>query len=251
MSGPVRRYVERQNAFQAWGQYATAKGSRQTRIEIWLEELAPTFSNGSVRVLDLGCGDGRSIDVFSSAMPAAKWHGVDIEGSPEVATRIRTDRQFDTFNGTELPYPDAHFDLIYSRQVFEHVRHPDALAKEVARVLRRGGAFLGEVSYLEPYHSLSIFNFTPFGMISVLRDAGLDPTELRPGIDGLSLIARQMLGGAKWLDFLFKASPLNGLISLFGTAAMLTSEHKAFLKLQYCGQFSFLAVRHDDSSIFE
>lgn len=40
-------------------------------------------------VLDLGCGDGRSADLFRKLAPGVKWTGVDIEDSPEVKARAR------------------------------------------------------------------------------------------------------------------------------------------------------------------
>jgi SAM-dependent methyltransferase len=241
----LQAFIENQNAFRAWGTHAASTGKRQTMVEDWLRELAPTFAGRQIQVLDLGCGDGRSLDLFQLLLPDAVWRGVDIEASPEVASRTVVDDRLDTFDGVNLPYPDGQFDLIYSRQVFEHVRHPDALAREVARVLRPGGHFLGEVSYLEPYHSYSIFNFTPYGLAVVMRDAGLQVRELRAGIDALSLYFRQMIGAPTWLDFLFKRSPLNGLISVIGVIAALPANLQAFLKLQYCGQFSFLITKRE------
>lgn len=239
----LQRFLESQNAFRAWGTYAASAGKRQTKVEGWLAELAPKLAGNSIRVLDLGCGDCRSLELFQSLLPDSIWRGVDIADSPEVASRTHLVSCADTFDGINLPYPDDQFDLIYSRQVFEHVRHPDALAREIARVLRPGGLFLGEVSYLEPYHSYSIFNFTPYGMMLVMRDAGMNLLELRPGIDAPSLYFRQMIGAPNWLDFLFSSSPLNGLISLLGAATFLPDNLTAFLKLQYCGQFSFLAAK--------
>jgi hypothetical protein len=127
--------------------------------------------------------------------------------------------------------------------VLEHVRYPDRLLPDVTRVLKKGGLFIGEVSYLEPYHSYSVFNFTPYGLSRVFADAGLELRELRPGIDAYSLITRQLLGGPRALDFLFKRSPMNSMIGLMGTVAMLPPPMIGFLKLQYAGQFCFLATR--------
>ncbi len=41
-----------------------------------------------------------------------------------------------------LTYPDASFDLTVSLDVMEHVNHPDAALREIARTLKPGGAYL-------------------------------------------------------------------------------------------------------------
>ena len=78
-------------------------------------------------VLDVGCGTGVSLDLFRDLAPLPRWMGIDIEGSPEVRARTRADGDFRTFNGTDLPLGNASVDLVYSRQVFEHVRYPELL----------------------------------------------------------------------------------------------------------------------------
>ena len=87
------------------------------------------------RVMDLGCGSGDSVDLFRQIDPNINWIGLDIEGSPEVGKRTRKDAEFCSFNGTNIPFDDDHFDLIYCNQVLEHVKYPSKLLKEVARVL--------------------------------------------------------------------------------------------------------------------
>jgi len=238
----LTNFIERQNAYQVVKSYVTADGRKQTTALSWLDELVQRGRSAD-RVLDLGCGDGSSADAFKRLLPVAKWCGVGIKSSPEVARRMRSDVHFDTFNGTDLPYEDESFDLIYSNQVLEHVRYPDRLMPDVRRVLKKGGLLIGEVSYLEPYHSYSVFNFTPYGLSRVFADAGLELLEVRPGIDAYSLITRQLLGGPRLLNFLFKRSPVNLLIGLVGAVAMLPPAMIAFLKLQYAGQFCFVATR--------
>jgi len=236
----IKRYIERQNPYQVLKPFLTEKGRKQSSPAAWLKEIFPTES-GRLDVLDLGCGEGGSFELFQRILPAATWHGVDIEASPEVARRTRQDIECATFDGVNLPYGDEFFDLIYCHQVLEHVRYPDRLMPNVKRVLKTGGLFIGSVSYLEPYHSYSIFNFTPYGLSRVLQEAGLELQEIRPGIDSYSLIARQLVGAPKLLNVLFKASPLNLMIGFIGKAIMLPPSMIAFLKIQYCGQFCFLA----------
>ncbi|HSC87204.1 MAG TPA: class I SAM-dependent methyltransferase, partial [Polyangiaceae bacterium] len=145
------------------------------------------------RILDLGCGTGRSRPQLERVVPHLEWHGTDIADSNEVLERREIHPRITTYDGVHLPYPDAHFRVVYSHQVFEHVRYPDQLLAEVLRILEPGGHFIGSVAYLEPYHSRSFFNFTPYGMLTVLEDAGFNEVRLAPGNDGIVLIFRSML----------------------------------------------------------
>lgn len=211
------------------------------------KEVAERLISGghiTKRILDLGCGIGSSVDFFRKIAPSAKWIGVDIEESPEVVARDRDDAEFMTYDGVNLPFPDEHFDIIYSHQVFEHVRFPEALLSEVKRVLTKKGVFVGQTSHLEPYHSYSIFNFTPYGWKIICEAAGLDLIELRPGIDGVSLTKRSYLGRlADFNKWFVKESPLNREIDLEADKKSLSHRVRNFRKLQYCGQFIFICRR--------
>jgi SAM-dependent methyltransferase len=44
-----------------------------------------------------------------------------------------------------LPYPEQHFDLVYSWGVIHHSERPEAIVTEVRRVLRPGGVFIGMI----------------------------------------------------------------------------------------------------------
>jgi SAM-dependent methyltransferase len=195
------------------------------------------------RVMDLGCGRGDSVDLFRSLEPAVKWVGVDIERSPEVDERVRGDADFVTFDGTRLPFEDKSFDLVYCKQVLEHVRHPDALMTEVARVLAPRGWFAGSTSQLEAFHSRSTFNYTPHGLTLLVEDAGLDVVELRPVIDGVTLVAWRALGLPEFFYRWWgpRESPLNRVVELAGRAARLDARTRNQIKLTLCGQFAFLA----------
>jgi SAM-dependent methyltransferase len=52
------------------------------------------------------------------------------------------------FDGKTLPLPDASVDLIVSDHVFEHLDDPQAVASELARVLKPGGWLCARTPYL-------------------------------------------------------------------------------------------------------
>jgi SAM-dependent methyltransferase len=217
--------------------------SRQVLADHWIETAFASGPPGA-RVMDLGCGTGDSVDQFRSVDPTVQWVGIDLERSPEVERRVRADAEFRTFDGERLPFDDGSFDFVYCKQVLEHVRRPAVLVADVARVLRPGGTFAGSTSQLEPFHSLSTWNYTPYGLRLLLEDAGMSPAELRPGIDALTLIVHRGLGmPAITRRYWGRESPLNRAISLFGRVRRLDPQRVNAIKLLFCGQFAFLARR--------
>lgn len=213
--------------------------SQQVTSRHYLHE-AMAVDDPPHRVLDLGCGIGRTIDTFRSYRADVAWVGVDIEASPEVASRTRDDATFVTYDGVHLPFDDDHFPLVYSHQVLEHVRHPGPLLVEVARVLEPGGVFIGSTSQLETYHSFSLWNYTVHGFRQLVEDAGLVLEEVRPSLDGFTLVRRAYDGrppeASRWWG---EESPINQEIDAWGAETGASHARINARKLEFCGQFAF------------
>ena len=196
------------------------------------------------KVMDLGCGVGDSVELFRGVDPGVRWVGVDIEESPEVAERTRGDAEFVTFDGEHVPFDDGSFELVYCKQVLEHVDHPRELVAEAARVLGHGGHLAGSTSQLEAFHSRSIFNWTPYGFTVTAEEAGLEVVELRPVIDGLTLVTWRALGLPRFFHrWWARESPGYRVIELGARAARLDARIRNQIKLVLGGQFAFLARR--------
>jgi SAM-dependent methyltransferase len=227
-------------------QYLPTATSRQTYCLKEARAVVLQYAERpNITLLDLGCGTGNSFEHFAAATARLAWIGVDIEDSPEVNTRTRTDLDFRTYDGVSIPCDSDSVDVVYCRQVFEHVRFPQELLKDVYRVLAPGGYFVGSTSQLEPLHSSSYWNFTPFGFCVLLKGAGFDEITLKPGIDGLTLISRRVFSYVK-LSRLFEVffrveSPLNAAIEFLGRCGRLDAKARNALKLVFAGQFVFLA----------
>lgn len=222
--------------------------SRQVNLEQMFAE-AVRKRGDDIRVLDLGCGDGRAVDLFRRLDAPIRYFGIDIEDSPEVRSRRRSDMEFMVFDGVTIPFEDDYFDIIYSKQVFEHVRYPDRLCAEICRTLKPGGEFIASASFLEPYHSLSIFHFSPNGACKVMAEAGLEPEWVRPGIDGATLILHMVTGRPRFFKRWFeRESPLNRILQLRGRLLRRSARTINAMKLVVAGHIVFAGrkpMRHD------
>jgi 2-polyprenyl-6-hydroxyphenyl methylase / 3-demethylubiquinone-9 3-methyltransferase len=98
-----------------------------------------------LRVLDIGCGGGFLAEEFAAL--GCHVTGVDPAAASVAAARahaagrgLRID--YRVGSGEELPVPDAAFDVACCCDVLEHVRDPDRVVSETARVLEPGGLYL-------------------------------------------------------------------------------------------------------------
>jgi SAM-dependent methyltransferase len=194
-------------------------------------------------VVDLGCGAGDSVDFFRRMQPNVDWVGLDIEDSPEVEARRRTDAKFLTYDGVNIPLASGSTDFVFCRQVLEHVQEPGCLLHEVHRTLKLGGLFVGSTSQLEPYHSFSTCNWTAWGLKTAFEKAGLTLLEVRPGIDGMTLVAWYVLRQHLLRRFFTSESPLNVLIQWICRAKGRTPAQINAAKLYFSGHICFAAVR--------
>lgn len=104
------------------------------------------------RLLDLGCGRGGLIEQLNHPLPQTM--GLD----PDLASLRQHRLDFSRVQGTSeaLPYADGSFDVIIASWLLEHVPQPARDMREVARVLRPGGAFI----FITPNarHPLALLN---------------------------------------------------------------------------------------------
>ena len=115
------------------------------RIGQYLNQMGVNVENAD-RVLDFGCGCGRTIGWFLRANGTTEFHGVDVDREAiEWCKRHLPKGHFLASASTPpLPYPDRYFDGIYCMSVFTHLNEAmqDAWLAELRRVLQPGGALL-------------------------------------------------------------------------------------------------------------
>ncbi len=101
-------------------------------------------------LLDAGCG--RTVPVLRKFVGrAGRLVGVELVEFTDVPEGIETYNA----NLSAIPLPDASIDVIMSRSVFEHLDDPQAVYREFARILKRGGRLIFLTANMWDYATLA------------------------------------------------------------------------------------------------
>jgi SAM-dependent methyltransferase len=179
----------------------TYSGPRATRDSSELFSAVSTHVRPGQCLLDLGCGPR------DQAAPAdhlgIRYVGVDYSSNAADALA----------DAHTLPFLPASFDYVLSYAVLEHLYNPFLAMREIARVLKPGGLFVGTVSQGEPFHD-SYFHHTAWGLLRLCEESGLAPLRLWRSYDTLKALATmgRYPKAGRWLinllDMLLERAPV-------------------------------------------
>lgn len=98
----------------------------------------------SLKVLDMGCGNGRSARVYIDlGLKPKQIVGVDLRSSSiALAKKLNPAIQFETYDGTHLPFADNYFNFINISGVFSSIKSKESrqnLIQQVCQKLEKGG----------------------------------------------------------------------------------------------------------------
>lgn len=103
--------------------------------------LAGISEKGSIKVLDIGCGDGHLLNLYREGHgDKVETHGVDFSLEAVV---LASAAGHVTFKGRfeDADIPEGQYDLVVASHVIEHVSDPVYFAEKVFKVLKPGGVF--------------------------------------------------------------------------------------------------------------
>jgi phosphoethanolamine N-methyltransferase len=190
-----------------WGEgYLSPGGPRAVR------EIMDGIDLAGQRVLDIGCGIG-GLDQLLVQLGAGHVTAVDVAAPLIGLARRRVGDSRIAFEVVEpeqpLPFADASFDVVFTKDAWLHVIDKRALLREVRRVLKPGGRLAGGdwmkgpepfsadmVYFIElegiPYHPTTLADYG-----SMLHELGFEQVKLQDINSWYRDLAKQELARLK------------------------------------------------------
>lgn len=129
--------------------HKTGRNGNQEEVNRIFNQLAEAVDFAGKTVLELG--PGQTFGILRKVLEAGakKVVAADIAIYAEAM-----DAGVDCvlYNGRQLPFPDEFFDIVYSWSVFEHVRHPELVVREMARVTKKGGVSMHSIDLVDHFY---------------------------------------------------------------------------------------------------
>ncbi|MBN1480986.1 class I SAM-dependent methyltransferase [candidate division KSB1 bacterium] len=141
-------------------------------------------------VLDLGCGEGYTLEYVKSHFGVQKTIGVEIHPEAAQSARQRVDVVLNQSAETILDLPEQSIDLILCLDVLEHLYDPWQTLQRIKKVLKPGGRLLASIPNIQHWR---IIKMLMCGRWDYEKSGLLDETHLR---FFTKLTARELIANA-------------------------------------------------------
>ena len=115
--------------------------------------------------LDIGCSTGFIADELRRAGATVTALDIDEPGLAQARERFGDAIEFLNAGGEAIPKPDASVDVVVFNHIYEHVVDPDAVMRDIRRVLKPDGVvYLGlanRLGIVEPHYKLPFLSWLP------------------------------------------------------------------------------------------
>ncbi|HIK39524.1 class I SAM-dependent methyltransferase [Thermoleptolyngbya sp. M55_K2018_002] len=117
---------------------------------IWrfLERTVSQIEGSNLRLADVGGGRSPYFPFFASK--TSEYLVVDLADALPLGEMRPIQQRVGT--AEDIPLGDSEVDIVLCNQVLEHVLDPSQAMREMARILKPGGYFIGSVPHVSPVH---------------------------------------------------------------------------------------------------
>ncbi|MEP7165503.1 MAG: class I SAM-dependent methyltransferase [Ferruginibacter sp.] len=141
--------INKEALYNEWHKnLGAAQQDLETLTHPWYQTVMKLLPNlNGKRVLEIGAGRGDFSIWLAKNFPMATVVGTDFSHSAIEIAKTKIDQSLPNLsflveNAENLSFSDESFDYIISCETMEHVFHPQIMANEMNRVLKKDGGFI-------------------------------------------------------------------------------------------------------------
>ena len=105
--------------------------ANEKRIDGIARAVCSLLPQGSMTMLDVGCGDGTLAQRVAMQRPGFSFEGVEVVIPEDTCIPMQH------YDGTTLPFPDKSFDGVLCVDMLHHTEMPIAILREACRVAKQ------------------------------------------------------------------------------------------------------------------
>ncbi|MET0751972.1 MAG: class I SAM-dependent methyltransferase [Pyrinomonadaceae bacterium] len=154
-------------------------------------------------LLDVGCGVKPYEKIFAPFVE--KYYGTEYSAT----SGFRGNRADVAGDAERMPFADASVDTILCTEVLEHVKNPEMVIEEFARILKSGGVIITTAPFFYPIHdSYDFFRYTDTGLAAIMKRYNLEIEKVEP-LSGTGLTVAMMFNfylfdlGFMWTKWMY------------------------------------------------
>jgi SAM-dependent methyltransferase len=217
--------------------------------------VAPLLSHAAagranLTLLDCGCGTGFNLRTLLA--PYGRTYGMDLTAAGLKLAR-HAGRPLIRADAMRIPFASQTFDMVTAFDMLQCVPEDEAAVREIARVLRPGGHFVGTVAALDVLHgdhsvlSEEVRRYTRRRLTALLERTGLAPlrvsyafASLFPMVLGVRVLQRARGAQATGHEITVPVAPVNAALSALVAAEAAVAR---VLPMPFGSSLVFLAVK--------
>jgi 2-polyprenyl-3-methyl-5-hydroxy-6-metoxy-1,4-benzoquinol methylase len=120
------------------------------------EGILPLLPQSADKVLDIGCGEGNTLEWIKERIDVKWIGGVELhEDAAKIARRKLDWFCEDNIENIEFPFPDNSIDLILCLDVLEHLIDPWSTVVKLTRLISPGGSLIASIPNIR-HHSVML-----------------------------------------------------------------------------------------------
>jgi SAM-dependent methyltransferase len=157
------------------------------------EQMKRFIGKDDLTIVDAGCGLGFFSYFIQTKFPGAKITSVDI--APEAINHLK-EKGINAILGDflEVNLPEEQFDVVYMREVLEHLYEPFSYVRKAARLLKKGGLFFYTTGNTNLVDNMETWGYVrPAGHVNYFNPGSIRALFKRAG---LKCYPREMLDGS-------------------------------------------------------